>query len=288
MQNNTVQALLQWAREYLVLARIENAALDSEVLLRTVCGWTRAELLLNLQAPLAEADVKHFRRLVRLRCEHVPLQYLTGEQEFMGLPFHVTPAVFIPRSDTEILVNTVIDLLQGPAEVKLVDVGTGSGIIAVSLAKYLPQATVWATDIAAKALEVARYNAVNNAVDTRIIFREGNLLEPVLAAGEALGQFDAIVTNPPYIPTAEIPFLQPEVLREPSIALDGGDDGLDYYRALIPQSRQCLRDSGYFACEIGCDQGAAVQALAEAHGFGEVRIKQDYAGRDRVVVARKC
>lgn len=286
MQNKTVQSLLNWGTDFLQMAHVENAKLESEILLRFMLKLDRVALLTQLAEPVDETTFNSFRHLIRLRCEHVPLQYLTGEQEFMGLPFKITPAVLIPRGDTEVAVETVCSLGQKLAAARIADIGTGSGAIAVSVAHLLSESQVWATEIDHRALEVATYNAELNGVAERVIFCNGDLCEP-LEDADLIGKLDIIVSNPPYIPTAEIPFLQPEVLREPALALDGGDDGLDIYRRLIPASRNYLQNGGYIVLEIGADQGADVSTLLQENGFHDVEVKQDYGNRDRVVVGRK-
>ncbi|KKM10849.1 hypothetical protein SY88_12205 [Clostridiales bacterium PH28_bin88] len=280
----------------LAQAGVGPARLEAEVLLAATYGWTRAGLLVRLAEPITPAGYLRYIEMVEKRAGGYPLQYLTGHQEFMSLDFLVTPAVLIPRADTEVLVEAVLELAgreQGPWSV--VDVGTGSGAIAISLAHYLPEGSrVWAVDLSDEALELARTNANRNGVD--VTFVHGDLLEPFLLTKKkqeisprvANPLFDVVVSNPPYIPTGELAGLAPELAFEPCAALDGGEDGVEVYRRLVPQACRALRSGGYLAVEVGWNQGPPVVELISSAGcFEKACIRQDYAGRDRVVIARK-
>lgn len=274
-----LSALLAGGARLLAGAGVGPARLEAEVLLAHVLATSRAGVLARLDDRLPEETVRGYRELVRRRAGGYPLQYLTGRQEFMSLEFVVTPDVLIPRADTESLVEACLRHASGA--LRAADVGTGSGAIAVSLARYLPPGSrVWATDTSPAALAVARENArrLGAAVD----FRQGDLLEPL---ADRRGRLDLVVSNPPYIPTATLPWLPPEVRHEPREALDGGPDGLAVYRRLLPQAAGWLAPGGFLAVEVGDGQGGAVAALAEREGFREVRLLPDAGGRERVVLA---
>ncbi|HEY4743672.1 MAG TPA: peptide chain release factor N(5)-glutamine methyltransferase, partial [Desulfuromonadaceae bacterium] len=230
---------------------------------------------LNFDRPLSEPELAAYRAMVARRAKREPLQHILGSQEFFGLEFEVTPDVLIPRHDTETLVTEALGRMPGARSV--LDIGAGSGCIAVALAKQLPEATVVAVDISSAALAVARRNAEKHGVS--IEFLAGSLLEPV--AGR---RFDLVVSNPPYIPTGDIAGLEPEVRdHEPRGALDGGADGLDAYRILVPAARACLNPGGWLLVEMGICQADAVAALFRQSGFGEIHTARDAGAIERVV-----
>mgnify|MGYP005821621371 CR=1 FL=1 len=271
----TTIKILSWTREYLAGKGVENARLDAEWMLCAATGLDRVGLYLNFERPLNETELATFRAMVARRARREPLQHILGTQEFFGLEFEVTPDVLIPRHDTETLVTEA--LLRKPGAASVLDIGTGSGCIAVALAKQLPDAKVAAIDISAAALTVARRNADRNGV--MVEFLAGSLLEPV--AGRS---FDLIVSNPPYIPAADIEALEPEVRdHEPKGALDGGTDGLDVYRALIPAALACLNPGGWRLVEVGIGQAPAVADLFTQNGFDELCTARDPGAIERVV-----
>ncbi|MGI6551792.1 MAG: peptide chain release factor N(5)-glutamine methyltransferase [Clostridia bacterium] len=275
---------LQQAVLFLQENGIPQARLEAEVLLSHVLGLSRAGLLARLDQSLTGETRAKFFRLVRQRGEGEPLQYLTGRQEFMSLELKVSPAVLIPRGETELLVEKVLDLrqdLESRKRIRIVDVGTGSGAIAVSLAYYWPGAEVYAVDISPEALALARQNALSHRVE--VIFLQSDLLEAFLHQGK---KFEIIVSNPPYIPTPLLPSLPREVGREPVTALDGGLDGLSCYRRLIPQAASLLAPGGFLALEIGWDQGIRIREILQKEGFSQISLFQDYGGRDRIILAR--
>lgn len=233
------------------------------------------------EAAICQAVVK--------RCEHWPLQYLTGRQEFMSLEFQVNPDVLIPRADTETVVETALEIARKHPVRTVVDVGTGSGVIAVSLARYFPedQKTVfYATEISPQALETARKNARSHEVE--INFLHADLLSPFRRGGRyEETPLDMVISNPPYISSAEFSSgqLPPELLFEPPQALYGGLDGLEVYRRLIPQSREVLSPCGFLIMEIGWKQTQAVFHLLDRFGFTDLKVLKDPGGRDRVIVA---
>jgi len=258
-------------------------ALDAEVLLASVTGMDRAGIYRDWERNLPKELEALFFELVGRRCSGEPVAYLTGQKEFMGLNFSVNPSVLIPRPETELLVETALKIL--PPSAAVIDVGTGSGAIAVSLAFYRTDLVVYATDCSPEALSVARLNAARLGVGERCYFYQGDLLEPLSASGLA-GRVDLIAANLPYIARDEYPVLPVEVRNfEPALALDGGADGLACYRRLIPAAPPFLKQGGFLLLEIGCRQGQASLDLFEKPAW-EVAVLKDLAGLDRLVVAR--
>jgi len=269
---------------------ISNPRLDVEVLLAHALGTDRTGLYTRLHVPLSLEQQETFRVLFQRRMQREPLQYITGVREFWSLEFKVDLRVLIPRPETEVVVETALRLLSQSAirnpQSAILDIGTGSGCIAIVLAKELPQAEVWATDVSADALAVAGENARHHGVAERIRFLQGDLFSPL--AGKEDG-FDLIVANPPYIARPELAALQPEVRDwEPLAALDGGPDGLDFYRRLLHEGPTYLRTGGWLVMEIGHGQGTAVLRLArERRDLADCRCVSDYAAGERVVIACK-
>ena len=260
---------------------VVNARSEAALLLRYIKKWQPHQLLMNMQEILSQEEIEEFLKLVQLRKTGYPLQYITGTQEFMGLEFEVNPHVLIPRYDTEILVEAVLKK-NLPSKAKVIDVGTGSGAIAISLAKFKLEWEIYAVDISEAALEIAKKNSNKHGVN--VTFLQGDLLEPIARLGI---KPNLIVSNPPYIPILEISDLMREVQFEPHLALQGGHDGLDVYRKLVPQAYSCLEKQGCFALEIGYNQGEAVKELCENKGFQQVEIIKDYQNHDRVVTSVK-
>lgn len=319
-------------------AGIENAQAESWFLMEASCEIDRNFYYLHGTEEMPQQQEQKFHEWVDARCRRIPLQHLTGEQEFMGLPFSVTPDVLIPRQDTEVLVELVLDKLKKQLnnrpdlpelsqvqnaknpkpgktktfnyhvdasdsdkrevseqntesfkpdktkafepEIRVLDMCTGSGCIAVSLKAYLPQIEVTAADISENALAVAKKNAEKNKQD--ITFVKTDLFENINET------YDMIVSNPPYIASAEIPGLMPEVREhEPVLALDGKEDGLFFYRNIVKDSVKYLVSGGILAFEIGWDQGAAVSEMMRVQGYTDVRVVRDLAGLDRVVIGRR-
>lgn len=277
------EALLE-ARRLLQAAGSDEDQLEAELLLMHALGTDRVHLYQRLDDEAPEAELREFRALLKRRLAHEPLPYITGHKEFFGLDFEVSPAVLIPRPETETLVELVVRFVTERfpgGRAAIADVGTGSGAVAVALAVELPGATVVATDISAEALAVAARNAVRNGVGDRIVFAEADLLPHG-------SRFDVIAANLPYIPTPEWERLPAEIREhEPRAALDGGPDGLDAIRRLLQAAPDHLQDGGALFAEIGADQGAAVRVLAEAAFPGRtVAVEPDLAGRDRVLAVR--
>jgi release factor glutamine methyltransferase len=259
----------------------EKARRDAELLLMHTVKRNRAWLIAHDDELLADDLCESYAELLERRRKGEPIQYITGEAEFYGLPFLVTPVVLIPRPETEHLVEKVIEMGACFEQPCIVDVGTGSGAIAVALAHKLPRASVTATDISARALAVARENAKRNGVAVR--FLEGDLLASV-----AEERFEIIVSNPPYVVAADRDSLDVEVREfEPGLALFAGDDGLDVYRRLIPAAFDALVPGGFVALEIGYGQSTAVAELLACAGFEQVEFAPDLQGISRVACARR-
>jgi len=293
----TAADLLSQAVDELTAQGILTPRLDAEVLLAHALGSDRAGLYARLHEPLPAGPVGAFGELLRRRAQHEPLHYITGVREFWSLEFAVDPRVLIPRPETEVVVETALGLFSQSAirfgldlplamQSAILDVGTGSGCLAIALAKELAQAEVWATDISPDALAVARENARRNGVAERIRFLQGDLFLPIV---DERDDFDLIVANPPYVVRSELAALPPEVRGwEPLVALDGGADGLDFYRRLLDGGPTSLRAGGWLVMEIGHGQGGAVLRLArERRDLSACRCVADYAGRERVIIARR-
>ena len=276
-----VNVVVKEGANLLEKAGVVNARSEATLLLRYIKKWQLYQLLMNLQETLSQDEIEGFLKLIQLRKTGYPLQYITRTQEFMGLEFEVNPHVLIPRYDTEVLVEAVLKKKLSP-KARVIGVGTGSGAIAISLAKSKRSWEIYAVDISEAALEVAKKNCSKHEVN--ITFFQGDLLEPIARAGI---KPDLIVSNPPYIPIQEMGDLMKDVQFEPHLALQGGHDGLDVYRRLIPQAYSCLEEQGCFALEIGYAQGEAVKELCENKGFHKVEIIKDYQNHDRVVTGIK-
>lgn len=265
-------------------AGIEEAALDARLLLEAVCGTDRNDLLVHGEQPVAPEAEEKYLNWIRQRAEHIPLQQLTGEQGFMGLTFAVNEHVLIPRQDTEILVEEVLKELHDG--MRVLDMCTGSGCILLSLLHYSNDCEGLGVDLSAEALEVAGRNVLKVLTPEKAEhahFLQSDLFEKVE------GKFEIIVSNPPYIASAEVEKLMPEVRdHEPRMALDGTEDGLYFYRRIIEEAGKHLVSSGMLFFEIGYDQGQAVSELMRTEGYCEVQVVQDYAGLDRVVLGTYC
>lgn len=281
MQENwTIKDLLEWTTRFFTDKGIEEPRLNAEVLLAQVLDKDRVYLYANYFAPVNKNEREQYREFIKRRSNQEPLAYLLERREFMSLDFKVTPAVLIPRPETELLVETVLQRADQAKPVAICDVGTGSGAIAVSLAYYLPQAQVTGIDISGPALDVARLNAQQHGVEVR--FLEGDLLSPL----PVQEQFDFICANLPYISEDEYTQLDVQVRDyEPRQALCGFGDGLELYRRLIPQVWTYLRPGGYLLMEIGCGQAQAVAQLLPSSV--KVQVEQDWAGLDRLIIAHQ-
>lgn len=267
--------LYQIGKEQLQKAGITDAELDARLLLEFICHTDRNALYAHGDQEIEDEKMQDFLQLIEKRAVHIPLQHLTGEQNFMGLDFLVNEHVLIPRQDTEILVEEIMrDLHDG---IRILDMCTGSGCILLSLLHYSNDCSGVGVDVSEDALAVARQNA-DKLAEKQAVFIQSDLFEKVE------GSFDLIVSNPPYIRSQEIAGLMPEVREhEPHLALDGKDDGLHFYREIIKGTMLHLKRGGQLFFEIGYDQGEAVQALLAANGYTEIAVVKDYAGLDRVV-----
>lgn len=280
--SQTIRQILKKARKKLQESEWAEPALDSEVLLSHVTGLERAGLYREWECILPAQQERYFWELIGRRYLGEPVAYLTGHKEFMGLDFQVDPSVLIPRPETELLVEKALALLS-PAPL-VIDAGTGSGAIAVSLASFLPDGIVYATDCSGGALQIAETNAERLGVGTRVKFYRGDLLTPLVSVIPANGA-DLIAANLPYIPSGDLAGLPPGVRRfEPGLALDGGPDGLELYRRLIPAASILLKENGYLLMEIGFNQARDILELLKT-GW-ETDIVKDLAGLDRLVAAR--
>ncbi|MBI4573879.1 MAG: peptide chain release factor N(5)-glutamine methyltransferase [candidate division NC10 bacterium] len=270
-------------------AGVGSARLDAECLLAHVLGWPRWRLVADQRRRLSQEEFGRYLSLLQRREWREPLAYLVGQREFWSLDFAVSPGVLIPRPETETLVEAALAVLgeAHPQPPVIVDLCTGTGAIAIALAREIPGATVIATDISRRAIRIARGNAETHGVADRVTFLRGDLWRAlnghVAADGAGL-----VVSNPPYVPSGALSTLMPEVQWEPRRALDGGADGLRFHREIIAGAPRVLRAGGVLLLEIGGDQGGAVSSLLEAGGgFEAPRILRDLAGRDRVVAAQR-
>lgn len=277
----TISSLLNWTVNYFKSKNIQSARLDAEVLLSHVLRQERIYLYVHFDEPMEQNELSKFREYVKKRAQHVPIAYIIGEREFMGLPFKVTKDTLIPRPDTEILVENVLNNVDRDKEIEIVDIGTGSGAIILSLLVNLPKAQGKTVDISSKAIEVAKENAVNLQVNDRCEFFVGDLFAPLNGS-----KFDVIVSNPPYIPQKDIATLEDDVKEyEPVSALTDGGDGLSYYRRLLSEGKAYIKENGFIALEIGIYQSNDVKQIAMDNGWKDIKIIKDYAGIDRVVLA---
>lgn len=275
-----IREALRAATERLAAHDVGSPRLNAEVLLMFVLGCDRAHLYAHPERELSAEEQARFDAAIRERATGKPTQYITGHQEFWGMDFVVSPAVLIPRPETEHLVETALELARVWPAPRIIDVGTGSGCIALALAKELPQAEVLAVDISAEALAVARANAERLRLQ-RVRFQQGDLLEGVDAAS-----FDLVVSNPPYVGEAEPEKAQREVREfEPKVAVFAGPQGMEVYQRLIPQAERVLKPGGWLVMEIGFSIEAPVRALMS--GFEELRTVPDLQGIPRVVAGKK-
>jgi release factor glutamine methyltransferase len=260
--------------------RAQDAALDAEVLARKVLACDRADYIVRLRDQEPADFAGAYGALVDRRCRREPVAYIVGEREFWGLPFEVTPDVLIPRPETELIVEEALALFPAPAAPRvIVDAGTGSGCLAISLAREFPSAQVIATDISESAIVVATRNAARNGVTGRISFRPGDLLEPVTEAA------DLIVSNPPYVASGDAPGMVPEVREhEPHVALFGGADGMAMFEKLFPSAVTRLAPGGRLIVEVGYDQDDRVAAIAARHGWTLSHVRQDLQAITRTLI----
>lgn len=263
-------------------AGIDTPLLDSQLLMARALGCSRLNVIAHPERILTDSEYNNYRLMLDKLITRFPLAYILGHKEFYGLELQVSPGVLIPRPETELLVEECMKRLQRE-EAAIADIGAGSGAIAVALGANLPSAKIYSTEISPVALEVARANVEKHQLEERVSIIWGDLLVPLFDLGV---KFDAIVSNPPYIPTGEIETLEPEIrLYEPKEALDGGEDGLDAYRRLFPQSLELLREDGFVGVEIGAGQANSVRNIAELAGYKRIEVILDLAGIERIVIA---
>lgn len=275
----TIKNILEIANINLKNSGIENYFFESRELLSFVLGKSKEWIMCNLDYELLENDEFKFNEVIKLRCNNIPFQYILGYQYFMGNKFKVNSSVLIPRADTEILVYEVLKLSRNTTDFKMLDMCTGSGCIAISLSKMLPNTLVYGVDISEDALNVAKENSTIN--NTKINFINSNLFENMEPE-----KFDIIISNPPYITTKDLEKLALDVKNEPILALDGGNDGLYFYKEISKKARDFLNVNGYLAYEIGYNQADEVKNILENLGYKDIFIIKDYSNNDRVIIAK--
>lgn len=285
----TILKLLSWTSEYFASRHIEYPRADAEILLAHSLGLRRIDLYIQHDKPLTREELTRFRELVRRRARREPVAYITGEKEFWSLALKVTPAVLIPRPETECLVEAALAFLskeEATRSGRILDLGTGSGAIVLALAAERPHGALFAVERSPSALAIARENAERHGVAHRIRFLSGDWFEPV---GIGTAPFDLIVSNPPYIRREDLRNLQPEIrLFEPTSALDGGPEGIDSLAHIILTAPRYLGPSGCLLLEIGYDQKSQLEAVAQRAGcYEEMTFIKDYSGHDRVLKLRK-
>jgi release factor glutamine methyltransferase len=285
----TVGELLKVTTDYLQTKEIDSPRLSAEVLLAHQLCLKRIQLYLNFDQPLSENEVRGYRSLVKRRLRGEPIQYITGVQEFWSLEFNVGPPVLVPRPETEVLVEQVVGLCRKkemPSRPRILDLGTGCGAVAVALAREIPEAEIWASDISRDALRLARQNASKHGVDGRVYFLLGDMFQPFRGGGRP---FEVIVSNPPYVSSSAFSYLPPEVKDyEPRLALDGGEDGMAYIARLVTEGAGFLVPKGWILVEMDPDQTSRAMELMEQSGtYQSLRRVKDYSHRHRVVMAQK-
>ena len=288
MTSSNIGELLRTATDLLNGAGIPDSRWDSELLMTHVLDCNRADLYTADCSPLDPSQQRAFSDLIRRRCRREPLQYLVGKQKFWGLEFHVSPGVLIPRPETEFLIEAVLEQFPDRSvSITLADIGTGSGCLAITLAGLYPNARILALDFSGAALEVARLNAARYAPARRIEFLEGDLCGPLISR-DPKEKMDLLISNPPYIPSPEVGRLQAEVRSyEPRLALDGGRDGLDYFRRILLEGFDCLRPGGHLVLEMGLRQAIPISGMAQHCGWVVGPIKSDLQFIPRVILLKK-
>ncbi|MHC1749989.1 MAG: peptide chain release factor N(5)-glutamine methyltransferase [Cellulosilyticaceae bacterium] len=282
VQNVTVNELIKKGENILDAYRIHDAAIDARLLARHLLGYDSITLVLTANEIVPEHIKESYMYLIAKRSQGIPLQYITKEQDFMGLSFYVDDRVLIPRQDTETLVEAILTLYKKHPVHNIVEIGTGSGCISIALAHYLEDISITAIDISSEALDVAKKNAKHNNVQNKITFMKSDLMKNYVGETQSV---DLIVSNPPYISLQDCKELMREVRGyEPMLALTDGADGLSFYRKITEEAALYLAPNGILAYEIGYDQGQAVSRILEEAEFGEIEVIRDLAGKDRVVI----
>lgn len=275
----TIKEILIEGIKLLKENNIENPVQISKIILANILQKTKEYILINENEVIELKKYQLFIKQINKVAGGIPLQYVTNKQEFMGMEFFVNKNVLIPRADTEVLVEEALKLIDRKNNLSIIDMCTGSGAIAISIAKYSENNKIYAVDISNSALEVAKKNAIKNGVDKKIEFINSDMFENI----DESKKFDIIVSNPPYIETKIISSLDKQVQNEPKIALDGGVDGLNFYRNILINSKKYLKENGVIAMEIGYNQKEAVTKLFKKE-FKNVYCKTDLSGNDRVIV----
>jgi len=271
---------LQLSTDFLEKKGIESSRLNAELLLSEILKCKRLDLYLKFDQPLKENEVDTYREWIARRGKFEPLQYITGNVEFYGLAFKVTPDVLIPRPETEILVEEVIKFCKDKTGLKILDIGTGSGNIPIALAKNLHDVEITAIDISEKALSIARENAAANGVEQKIHFITADVKNYISDF-----QFDIVISNPPYVSKEEYPNLQKEITNyEPLVAVTDSNDGLDFYRTIAERAKLLLKSNGKIFLEVGKDQARFIADIIEKNDFINIYFVKDYQQIDRVVV----
>lgn len=282
-----IKEILKLTDEYLNKKGIHNSRLEAEILLGSVINMSRVELYVNFDRPVADEEKAAYRKLISERISGKPLQYIIGTQPFRHINLKVEQGVFIPRPETELLVDHVIEISKKMSgHLKIIDIGTGTGAIALSLAYEILDSYIYAVDISERALDLARENALNLGLLGKVSFIKSDLFENI---DKDVSQADIIVANPPYIPTNVIENLQTEVKDfDPKEALDGGEDGLDFYRHIIRDSSEYLKSGGFLVFEIGDGQSERIIEILKNNNFEDIQSLKDYAGKERIISAVKA
>ena len=281
----TVETVLKETAGFFAKRGFEAARLEAELLMAHLLATDRLRLYIEGDRPLTASEISAYKDLIRHRLSGQPLAYIMGKKSFLNWEFQITPAVLVPRPETEILVEKAVALCRPLGTGRLLELGTGSGVIAIALAHYLPDFQIDAVDLSPDALQVAAANAEAHSLSGRINFYCGDLFAAL--AGLDRPVYSGIVTNPPYIPTAVIPTLAPEVRNEPRQALDGGPSGTLVIARIIAEAITYLAPAGFLALEHGYDQFPVIEQLAKAAGFATVLSYQDYSGWPRVAVCQR-
>jgi release factor glutamine methyltransferase len=277
----TVLEVIKLSTEYLQKKGVESPRANAEILLAEILKCKRLELYLSFDKPLAENEVQIYREVIRKRGLRIPLQYIVGNVEFYGLKLIVNEQVLIPRPETELLVEKIINESDKSANLKILDIGSGSGNISLSISKNLQNSKVIGIDLSERALEVAKLNAELNTLQERVEFRLFDIMKDDL---NSLGKYDLIVSNPPYVSENDYQNLEPELKNyEPKIALSDNSNGVSFYKRIIEVSDQILNKPGKIYFELGIGQSKQVQNLFEQKGFNKITITKDYSGIDRII-----
>ena len=278
----TVHELVKGGYKALKACNKDNPSIEAEILALHVLAYTKLERILYANRQVSKEEEESYNKCIAKRCSGIPLQYITNDQEFMGLSFYVDQNVLIPRQDTETLVETLLDQAKVRSFKKIIEIGVGSGCISISLAKFLPQAQITGIDISPEALQIARKNAKANQVEDQIQWVQSNLFDKY--TGEVV---DLIVSNPPYITSKDYSELETEVKDyEPMLALEAGQDGLGFYREITKEAKKHLIKGGTLAYEIGYNQSLDVRKIMEENGFVQIKEIKDLAGKDRIVLGQ--